>query len=67
MNGAFIVQLVLSLLNSVLSQFKLNPAATQDTQLAIDGIQSAITALEQVHGSDVTFQQLESLRVEPKW
>ncbi len=30
-------------------------------------LQSAIDALVKVHGTDVTFQQLEALRVKPEW
>lgn len=58
-----IISVFLPLLKAILA------AATQNNLPAeiIDAISSAINALSSVHGSDVTREQLESLRVEPKW
>jgi len=67
MTAATIIQMVLFLLQTVLGQFKQNPTATEAEQLAISGIEAAIAKLQEVHGTDVTFQQLESLRVEKAW
>jgi hypothetical protein len=67
MTGAAIVQMVLFLLNIVLGQFKQSSTATEAEQLAITGIEAAIAKLQEVHGTDVTFQQLESLRVQKTW
>lgn len=36
-------------------------------QIALDGISKAIDELMKVHGSEVTKEQLEGLRVTPKW
>lgn len=36
-------------------------------QHIIDGIQAAITNLIAVHGSDVTFEQLEAMRTKKLW
>jgi len=66
MNAAGIIQLVLSLLSLVLGSLK-SGTVTTELQQAIAGIEAAITNLEAVQGTPVTFQQLESLRIEPKW
>lgn len=58
-----IISLVLALLRTTLEAAKVGGAAPE----VIAAIQSAIDSLEKVRGTDVTFQQLESLRVEPKW
>ena len=55
------VALGLSLLQTVLASAK----AGQAEQSAIAVIEAAITKLLEVEGSDVTYQQLESLRVKP--
>ena len=63
MNALALIQLIVTLLSGVLA------AATSNKlpQEIIAGVQAAITALESVHGSDVTKAQLESLRVTPQW
>jgi hypothetical protein len=66
MTAAGIIQLALSLLQVVLGNLKAG-TVTSELQTAIAGIQAAITNLESVQGTPVTFSQLESLRVEPKW
>lgn len=65
MSAAAIIQLSLSLLQMVLSNLKGSGAnvASEITQ----GIAAAIARLEAVQNTPVTFSQLESLRVEPKW
>ena len=44
---------------------ELTPTPLDD--LAVAALQSALTELERVHGSDVTKAQLESLRTTPQW
>lgn len=66
MSAASIVQLVLGLLQVVLGNLKVG-TVTSDLQLAINGIESAVASLEAVQGTPVTYQQLEDLRVAPKW
>lgn len=66
MNAAAIIQLVLGLLQVVLGNLK-STTVTGDIQTAITGIEGAIANLMAVQGTPVTYQQLESLRVEPKW
>jgi hypothetical protein len=66
MNVAGIVQLVLGLLNLVLGNLK-SGTVTNDLQIAITGIESAIASLEAVQGTPVTYAQLEGLRVTPAW
>jgi hypothetical protein len=65
MTVATIINLALGLLQLVLSNIKGSGAsvAGEITQ----GIEAAIASLQAVQGTPVTFQQLESLRVEPKW
>lgn len=58
-----IIALVLNLLYATLESAKVGGAAPE----VVAGLQAAIDALEKVRGTDVTFQQLEGLRVEPKW
>ena len=58
-----VIDLVLSLLASILSTATKNGAAAE----IIAGIQSAIDALTKVQGTPVTYGQLESMRVEPEW
>jgi hypothetical protein len=66
MNIAGIVQLALGLLNLVLGNLK-SGTVTSDLQVAISGIESAISSLEAVQGTPVTYAQLEGLRVTPAW
>jgi hypothetical protein len=66
MNVAGIVQLALGLLNLVLGNLK-SGTVTSDLQVAISGIESAISSLEAVQGTPVTYAQLEGLRVTPAW
>lgn len=60
-----VISLVLSLLTTVLGQVKGSTAAgaAELTQ----GLEAAIASLQAVQNTPVTFAQLESLRVEPKW
>jgi hypothetical protein len=61
MNAAALIELSLTLVQSVLSQLK-NTGA--EAAIVAD-VQAAVDALLKVHGTDVTYQQLESLRVKP--
>lgn len=58
-----IIELVLSLLGTALQAAKVNGIASD----VISGIAAAIAELEKVRGTPVTYQQLEGLRVTPKW
>lgn len=61
---------MISIISLVLALLKIVEAEAIKNQLAdnvISGIQGAIAELEKVRGSEVTYQQLESLRTEPKW
>ena len=66
MNAAAIVQMVLYLLGIVVGNLK-QSTATAEIQQAITGIEAAILKLQEVQGSDVTYEQLESLRIEKTW
>lgn len=59
MNTAGYISLALTLLQAVLANVK----GTQVEASVAQDIQSAVDSLLKVHGSDVTFAQLESLRV----
>ena len=61
-----IIQLSLSLLQLVLGNLKQN-SSIANLETITQGIEAAIANLQAVQGTPVTYQQLESLRVEPKW
>lgn len=63
MGAATLVSLVLTLLQSVLASAKVGGVAPD----VIANIESAVISLLKVKGTDVTFAQLEGLRVDPKW
>lgn len=63
MDPSTLVALALSLLQHVLSDAKVNGAA----QTVIESLEASIANLIAVHGSDVTFGQLEGLRTKPLW
>ena len=58
-----IIELVLSLLGTALEAAKVNGVATE----VVAGISAAIAELQKVQGTPVTYEQLQSLRVTPKW
>ena len=58
-----IVQLVLTLLGTLLSGLKANGA----TQEILKAVEDAIAAVNVVHSTPVTFGQLEGLRADIKW
>ena len=58
-----IIELVLSLLGTALAAAKVNGVAAE----IVAGIAAAIAELEKVRGTPVTYQQLEGLRITPKW
>jgi hypothetical protein len=66
MSAAAIINLALGLLQVVLSNLK-SGSVSDELQVVIDGIEGAVESLQSVKGTPVTFAQLESLRVEPKW
>lgn len=57
------IELALTLLSFVLDAAHVQGTAPD----VIKDIETAVAALAKVHGTDVTFEQLESLRIEPKW
>jgi hypothetical protein len=63
MTAATIIQLALWLTQTVLTQVK----GTDVEQQVLADVQAAVDALAKVHGTDVTYEQLESLRVKPTW
>jgi hypothetical protein len=63
MNVLNILAVVIPLLEGVLSAV----TKAQLPQEVIQAVASAIAALNQVHGTEVTREQLESLRVTPQW
>lgn len=65
MNGLTAIQLSLLLLQGVLSSVK-SGKLELPTEI-IEDIQAAITNIQKYAGKDVTFEQLESLRLSPQW
>ncbi len=63
MGAATLISLVLTLLQSVLTSAKVGGVAPE----VIANIEAAVTNLLAVHGTPVTFTQLEGLRVTTKW
>lgn len=66
MTASGIITLALSLLQLVVGNLK-SSTTTNDLSTIIAGLESAIAKLQEVQGTPVTYAQLESLRVEPKW
>lgn len=58
-----VIDLVLSLLGTLIPQLTKNGAAPE----VIADVQAAIDAMLKVQGTPVTYSQLESLRVKPTW
>lgn len=63
MGASVLISLALSLLQSVLAAAKVGGVPTD----VIAMLQAAINSLLQVQGTDVTYNQLESLRVKTEW
>jgi hypothetical protein len=63
MDSGTLIALALSLAGQALSDAKVNGAAAE----IIAELESAVASLVKVHGSDVTFAQLEGLRTKPLW
>lgn len=63
MSATALIALVLSLLQSILSAAKVGGVPAEIVSL----IEGAINNLLQVQGTDVTYSQLESLRVKTEW
>ena len=63
MGAASLIGLVLSLLQSILSSAKVGGVAPE----IIADLEAAVANLLKVQGTDVTFQQLEGLRVTTEW
>lgn len=62
MNAAQIIQLALGLTQLVLEQIKTKSDVPSEI---VADVQAAFDALQKVHGTPVTFEQLESLRTKP--
>ncbi len=60
---------ILALLETVLALLEIAASTTKNTadDKIVAEIESAVRALERVLGSEVTRQQLEGMRFEPKW
>jgi len=63
MGATALISLVLALLQSVLSAAKVGGIAPD----IIANLEAAVASLLQVQNTDVTYAQLESLRVTTKW
>ena len=63
MGATALIGLVVALLQSVLSAAKVGGVPADVISL----IQGAVSNLRQVQGTDVTYAQLESLRVKTEW
>ena len=63
MNASTLIQLALFLAQTVLDELKVKGAPVE----VVNDVEEAVAALLKVQGTDVTFQQLESLRTTPKW
>lgn len=63
MGAASLLSLILTLLSSVLSAAKVGGVAPD----IIANIEAAVAKLLEVQGSDVSFKQLEDLRVTTTW
>jgi hypothetical protein len=63
MGAATLISLVLTLLQSILASAKVGGVAPD----VIANIEAAVASLLKVHGTPVTFEQLESLRVKTEW
>lgn len=63
MDPTTLIALSLALLQQVLSSAKVAGAAPE----IIASLEASIASLVSVHGSDVTFSQLEGLRTKPLW
>jgi hypothetical protein len=59
------ISVVLTLLEGVLSGVKGSTAT--DAETIAQNVQAAITSLEGVIGTPVTYAQLEALRIKPTW
>lgn len=57
------IELALALAQQVLAAAKINGLAAT----IIADLEAAVVALEKVQGTDVTFDQLEGLRVKAQW
>jgi len=63
MGAAALISLVLTILQSVLSAAKVGGVAPE----VVGYIEAAVANLLKVQGTDVTYSQLESLRVKTEW
>lgn len=63
MGAATLISLVLTLLQSILSSAKAGGIAPE----VLGYIEAAVANLLKVQGSDVTYSQLEGLRVKTQW
>jgi len=63
MGATALISLVLAILQSVLSAAKVQGVPADVITL----IEAAVTNLLKVQGTDVTYNQLESLRVKTEW
>lgn len=64
MNVLQLLQLVLALGNQLVTELKLKTDTPQDV---ITDAEAAVAMLQKVRGSDVTFGQMEGLRLQTAW
>lgn len=64
MNSLQLLQLILTLGNSLVSQLKLNSDIPAEV---IADAEAGLAAFNKVHGSEVTFGQMEGLRLSEAW
>lgn len=63
MNGFFLLELLIALGRGLLAQMKKGGVA----QEVIDDFEAGLLKFETVHGTPVTKNQLDSLRITPQW
>lgn len=63
MDTGTLIALALSLASQALNDAKVNGAPAE----IVDYLEGAVSNLVKVHGSEVTFGQLEGLRTKPLW
>jgi hypothetical protein len=66
MNGLTGIQAALLLLEGVLASLGKN-AATENTTEIVEDVSAAIANIQKYAGTDVTFPQLEAMKLTPQW
>ena len=66
MNGLTAIQAALLLLEGVMASLGKSPATENITEITED-VSAAIASIKKYAGTDVTFDQLEGLKLTPQW